>query len=262
MSYEFAGKGFIVTGGASGIGLATATLLKKQGANVVLWDIDAAILQNKARELNAYSIPIDVTMPEEVEVAMNQSLKCLGKLQGIIHCAGIMRTGLHEEINFTHHRKMVEINLMGTLIVIQAALPYLKMTKGALILLGSISAFLPSPEFATYAATKGGVANLAHTLQVELAETGVHVGLVSPFFVDSPMLDNQNRKTRYVRLFGMVHTTDEVAHSILHGITRRKSMIWPSWYPHFLFILSRISTPSLTSAVSRLLWRWQMRGNP
>jgi short-subunit dehydrogenase len=262
MSYEFAGKGFIITGGASGIGLATAKLLKKQGANVVLWDVNAAALQNKARELNAYSIPVDVTLPEEVEVAMKQSLACLGELQGIIHCAGIMRTGLHERIDFTAHRKMVEINFIGTLIIIQAALPYLKKTKGTLILLGSISAFSPSPEFATYAATKGGVANLAQTLHVELADTGVHIGLVNPFFVDSPMLDNQNRQTRYVRLFGMVHTTDEVARSILHGITRRKFMIWPSWYPHLLFILSRLSTPSLTCAVSRLLWRWQMRGNP
>lgn len=232
------GKGFIITGAASGIGLATARLLKQYDAKLALWDFNADALQNAADELGAsHHQVIDISQAEQVKNAFAEAATQFGKIDGVIHSAGILRTGSFESLDIETHRRTIEIDLFGAVAVAHAALPYLKQSQGSLIFLGSGSAFWGTAEFNSYGAAKAGVVNLAQALRTELAATGVHVGLVSPLFVASPMLNETNRQARYIKKFGIVHTPEQVAEAIITGLVHRRAMIWPTpaWKPHTMY---------------------------
>lgn len=254
MEDPFRGRGYLVTGGASGIGLATARALAARGARLVLWDLQAEPLARAAAELKAGSAPVDVSRPEQAREAMDRAAHDLGGLHGVVHSAGILRTGLFEAIPAEEHRRSVEVNLVGTMAVAHAALPHLRKTRGSLVLLASSSAFYGPPEFSSYGAAKAGVLNLAESLGIELQGSGVHVAAVFPLFVSSPMMAGENARARLFRRMGATHTPEEVAASILRGIERRQRHIFPSLQPRFLYWFSRHST-RLFPGMMRRTWR-------
>jgi short-subunit dehydrogenase len=242
MTAAFANQGFIVTGAASGIGKATAQLLHQRGAKLVLWDQDAAHLSQAAGELNAQPAQVDVTRPHEVRSAMSQAVEALGTLNGVVHSAGILRAGVFEQVDIEAHRRMIEVNLFGTLNVVYAALPHLRHARGSLTLLASTAAFYGPPEYTSYGAAKAGVLAFAQALRVELNGSGVHIGVVCPLFVTTPMLTGYNANTRLRRSHSILFDTqspEQVAPVILDGITRRRFLIYPGWRPRLLFWLSR-----------------------
>lgn len=250
MRTTFTGQGYLITGGASGIGLATARLLRRRGAELILWDTQAEPLAQAAFELDAPCAVVDVTQPEQVRKALQQ----VGSLNGVLHSAGILCTGLFEEIALEEHCRMVDVNLKGTLIVAHHVLPFLKSTRGSLLLMGSGSAFYGPPEFASYGASKGGVLTLAQALRIEWEPYGIHVGVVSPLFVASPMLDEHNSRARLVQKHGKIHTPEQVAQAIVRGMERKRFLIFPSWRPKALYWISRLLFP-LTHTLMRMEWR-------
>jgi NAD(P)-dependent dehydrogenase (short-subunit alcohol dehydrogenase family) len=252
----FAGRGYVITGAASGIGLATARLLKGHGARVALWDQNATALEQAAVELDAACATVDITQPDQVKQAMTGAAQDVGSIDGVVHCAGILRTGLFENVTIDTHRRILEVNLFGSALVTHSALPYLRSSRGSLILMCSVSAFYGPPEYASYGASKAGVLALAQALRVEHAGSGIHIGVVSPHSVNTPMLDEQNRKARFVQRFGTPHSAEDVARAILHGIERRHFMIWPGAQPRLIFWLSHFLNPSLSYQVMRRLWQW------
>lgn len=247
------GRNYVITGGASGIGLATARLLQKSGANLVLWDVAGEKLQQAGESLGAETAVVDVTQPDQVEAAMAKAVSRLGSLDGLIHCAGILRSGAFTEIPLAVQRQVVDINLNGSIAVAFTAVPYLQQSKGSLILLASTSAFYGPPEFAAYGASKAGVLSLAQSLRLELEDTGLHIGVVCPFFVSSPML-NDFKDSRMYDQFGAAHTPEEVAQAIVKSLTRRQFMIWPSANPAFFYAVSHLVYP-LRHLVLKFLWR-------
>jgi short-subunit dehydrogenase len=233
---------FIITGAASGIGLATARLLKAKGARLALWDRNADALQKAALELDTQAVPVDMTQAESVAAAMEQSITHLGKLDGVIHAAGILNAGLFDQKDLDSHRRVVEVNLFGTMNVAYAALPHLKATRGSIVMVASSSAFYGGPEYAVYGATKAGVLSFAQSLRLELDSTGVHIGVVCPLFVSSPMIDGYNGNTHLIRSrspFFETRSPETVASTILAGVVRRRFMIYPGWRPRLLFWMSR-----------------------
>ncbi len=249
MEDPFSGRGWLVTGAASGIGLATARAIAGRGARLSLWDTGAGPLEKAAAELKAASAVVDVTRPEQVRAAMDAA--AAGELHGVVHSAGILRTGLFEALPVEEHRREVEVNLFGTMVVAHAALPRLRRTRGSLVLLASSSAFYGPPEFASYGAAKAGVFNLAQSLRIELKGSGVHVGVVFPLFVSSPMMAGANAQARLFRRMGATHTPEEVADCIVRGIGKRKAHIWPSIHPRLAFFLSRNLHPLLGRMIRR-----------
>lgn len=239
METNFFNQRFLITGGASGIGLATARLLKRRGAWVTLWDVNAAALGQAAAELGVATAVVDITCAEQVNAAMERAVAEMGELDGLVHCAGILKTGLFEDISADVHRRIVEVNLIGTLNVVHAALPHLKRTHGAMVLMGSTAAFYGSPEFASYATTKAGVLSLAQALRLELDGTGVYVGVCNPLFVDSPMLNAENRRARTFQRQGVTNTPEQVGQVILRAIERRTFLIFPTYQPRAVFWVSR-----------------------
>lgn len=204
-----------------------------------MWDTQAEPLAQAASELGARPSVVDVTQPEQVRDA----LQGVSRLHGVIHSAGILRTGLFEEIPLQEHCRMVDVNLKGTLTVAHYVLPLLKETRGSLLLMGSGSAFYGPPEFASYGASKGGVLTLAQALRIEWEPYGIHVGVVSPLFVASPMLDERNSEARLVQKHGTIHTPEQVAQSIVRGMERRQFLIFPNWRPKALYWVSRLLFP-------------------
>lgn len=245
MPDTFAGQGYIVTGAASGIGLATAQALKARGARLALWDRDDSALAAAAERLAASACVVDVADNAAVQAALRESAAHLGSVQGVIHAAGILRAGAFEAVSLEAHRQTIEINLIGTLNVAYATLPYLKAGRGSLTLIASTAALAGPPEYAAYGASKAGVLNLAQALRIELASDGVHIGVVCPLFVQTPMLAGYNGHTSLIRsrswLFD-IWTPEAVAEVILQAIERRRFLIWPGWRPRLIFWLSRYAS--------------------
>lgn len=243
------GRTFLITGAASGIGLATARLLARRDVPLHLWDVNEAALTAVGVELGAQTAVVDVTDATQVQ----NGLAACRELGGVIHAAGIIYTGLVADIPLAQQQRLIHVNLGGTLNVAHAALPYLKAGRGSLVLMASTSAFYGPPEFGTYAATKAGVLALAQALRLELERDGVHVGVVCPFFVQTPMIE-AGQKTKLYGRFGVAHTAEDVAAAIVRGLEKRRFMIWPSYNPAFFHWLSHIAYP-LSHQFMRFFWR-------
>lgn len=220
---NFSSAHVLITGATSGIGLATARLLHDTGARLTLWDQQAEALQTQAKMLNAHADAIDITDANAVQSAMGQAVQ-RAPLTAIIHCAGVLQTGLLETLNLETQRRLIDINLYGSLVMAKMAYPHLKAGGGSLILVASISGFYGSPEYAAYAATKAGIINLAQSLRLEWDQSGVHIGVLCPYYVDTPMVHN-HREAKLLKLFGVRHTPRQIAHSIVHALDRRPFMI-------------------------------------
>lgn len=244
MSEQFSGRTFLVTGAASGIGLATARKLAERGARLALWDREADTIAEVGRELNAvFTRAGDIALSDVVHRAMDKTLERLGgQLDGVIHSAGILQTGHFDTTPLDSHVRMVNTNLIGAINVAYCALPALKASRGTLTFLGSAAAFHGGPEYATYGATKAGLLNLAEALRVELAPDGVQVGIANPLFVNTPMIESRSGQSRL--LFSKspltrVYEPDQVAEAILEGIAKRKFLIWVGRRTRLIYWLSR-----------------------
>ena len=238
----FAGQNWIITGGASGMGLETGRLLKHLGARLAIWDVNEAAVNTYAAELDALPLVVDVREPEAVAEAMTRTVDAFGKVDGVLNSAGIMRTGLLHQLDANEQKLVVDVNVSGSVIVAHYAIPHLQTTRGSLVFMGSVAAFYGTPEFATYAATKAAILSLGQALQIELEGYGIHVGVVNPHFVSSPMLDEKNRQTRFVQsrsIFVTVYKPEQVAQTIVKGIAARRFMIMPTWRERLVYALSR-----------------------
>lgn len=253
-------KRVLITGGASGIGLATARRLQANGAHLTLMDINEAALATAADDLSVPSILADCTDYDQIQASLSPYENQPPDV--VIHCAGILHTGLFEAISPERHRQTVAVNLTGTLNIAQATLPLLRRTKGSLILVASVSAFYGPPEFASYAATKAAVLSFAQSMRVELADSGVHIGVVSPNLVDTPMLSEENvRNASLTKARSPLlkrYTPEEIAQTIERGIVRRQFMIFPDWRTRLAYILSRYGAWASHHAM-RITWRQSQR---
>lgn len=178
----------VITGAASGIGRCTAQLFAAEGAAVTLLDRDAEGLGGIARDTDGHFFEADVTDEASVARAVEQGASAMGGIDGVVNAAGVMLRGSVLEVGVAEWRRVVEVNLTGTYIVVRCCLPWLKQTSGATIVnLGSGQALLPNaPERTAYAASKGGVLNLTRALAAELAPA-IRVNSVCPGLVDTPM---------------------------------------------------------------------------
>ncbi|MDL1899283.1 SDR family oxidoreductase [Anaerolineae bacterium CFX9] len=257
MSDPFAGQPFLVTGAASGIGLAVARHLARRGARLALWDRDADGLEAAARELQPVITRAgDVSLADVVVRNMQHTLESLGGLRGVIHSAGILRTGRFMELPLSAHHDLIHVNLIGTVNVAYAALPALRASGGSLIMLGSVSGLYGGPEYATYGATKAAINNLAQALRIELEADGVHVGVANPLFVDSPMF-HQPRQPRLARVkspLTKIYSTAAVAEAVLDGIEARRPLIWVGGRSRLIYLLSRYGAFAAHSLMRRS-WR-------
>ncbi len=192
---------FLVTGGASGLGAATARLLVAEGGSVVIADLDRAAGEKLAAELGvaARFALTDVTSESDAQAAINLALQVYGHLHGLVNCAGIAPSekvvghdGPHRLESFA---RTININLIGTFNMIRLAaaaivkeVPGKDGERGVIVNTASIAAFDGQIGQAAYAASKGGVAALTLPIARELARSGIRVVTIAPGIFETPMM--------------------------------------------------------------------------
>ncbi len=175
------GRKILITGGASGIGRATAALFRQEGAAV-------AVLDRAASPDGGISMPVDVADAASVRQAVEAAVAALGGLDGVVNAAGIFSAAGLTDTTPDLFARTLAVNLTGTFLVVQAAAPHLLAAGGGSIVnIGSGVGITPTgPGSTAYVASKGGVIAMTKALAMELAPT-VRVNVVCPGAVDTPM---------------------------------------------------------------------------
>jgi NAD(P)-dependent dehydrogenase (short-subunit alcohol dehydrogenase family) len=190
---RLSGKSALVTGGASGIGAATALRLAAEGATVLAVDIDAVGLQRTVDALPGEATgsitahEADVSDEAAVADAVSTAVQLGEGLDVVANIAGILRAAHSTEHSLDLWDQVIRVNLTSTFLVCRAALPHLLDGGGVIINSASTSAEFGHPWMAAYAASKGGVAALTHTLSVEFSKRGVRVNAIAPGSVRTGM---------------------------------------------------------------------------
>ena len=191
MSATDVSKVVAVTGGASGLGLATARELSRRGARVALIDLDGPAAEAAARELSGESIAIgaNITDRDAMRRTFEEIVARFGAIDVVMAGAGIVGWGPALVVDGDTWERTIETNVLGTWRTVHGALPYLVESKGYLLIVSSGFASSPGPAVSAYAASKAAVESLGRSLRIELAHHGVAVGVAYYTFLDTPMVD-------------------------------------------------------------------------
>jgi len=190
--YDFTGRTAVVTGGASGIGLACARRLIEAGARTILWDSDAAGLDAAVAALGeaAQGQALDITDEAAIAAAAAQAAAS-GPVQILVNSAGIGGSGQPVwEVDVALWRRMIEINLTGQFLVCRALAPAMIASGwGRIVNIASVAGKEGNPNAAAYSASKAGLIGLTKSLGKELIGTGVLANCVCPAVIETPMID-------------------------------------------------------------------------
>jgi 3-oxoacyl-[acyl-carrier protein] reductase len=197
MADRFDGKVALVTGAGSGIGAAVARGLARQGATLVLADVDETSVGKVAAELGCLARPVDVVDADRVDGVVADAVSAHGRLDVVVHCAGVDDPVAKEriaerlaagrppdvtaELTDDRWRRVLAVNLDGTFHVLRAALRVMVPRRsGAIVAVGSSAAFDAPAGYGHYAASKAGVHALAQAIAKEVVGHGVRVNVVAP----------------------------------------------------------------------------------
>ena len=185
---RFEGRTALVTGGARGIGAATAERLASEGAHVVVADFDEAAATETAERIGGRAVRCDVTSRADVEAAVAVAAES-GRLDILVTSAGIIRDNLLHKLSDDDWESVMATHLRGSFLAAQAAQAHMVEQKaGAMVLISSTSA-LGNRGQANYAAAKAGIQGLAKTLAIELGRFSVRVNCVAPGFIATAMTE-------------------------------------------------------------------------
>lgn len=186
---DLSGGLVLVTGGAGAIGRALAIDATAAGAAVAVCDSNQDAAETVAATIRnqggvAVAFPIDVRNRDDVVATTGQAVEQLGCLRGLVTAAGILHSGPLAEQNSSDWQELMAVNVKGTLHAVQAAIPHLTASRGAIVTLGSVSAFIGSSDGGAYTTSKGAVLSFTYAAAGELANRGIRVNNVAPGWVD------------------------------------------------------------------------------
>ena len=237
MSDEFDGKVALVTGGASGIGLATCRLLTERGARVAVSDVDHDGAVAVARELDgAFAIAMDVADLASVEAGVAAAADHFGALHLAVNNAGISGpTTTLTGYDPADWRRVVAVNLDGVFHCLRSELPRIVAAGGgAVVNVASVLGTVGAPASAAYVATKHAVVGLTKAAALEYATQGVRVNAVGPGFIETPLLDALGDDIRSIlpalHPIGRIGTAAEVAELIAFLLSERASFVHGSYH--------------------------------
>lgn len=216
---EFDGAVAIVTGGASGLGAATAALLAERGARVAVLDRDSSDAH--------FSVPCDVTDDAAVRHAIEAVVVQFGELDIVINNAGIGAAGDVAVNDDDEWRRVLDVNVLGIARVSRAALPHLReSSRAAIVNTSSVVAVVGVPNRALYSASKGAVSALTLAMAADHVKEGIRVNAVTPGTADTPWVarlldaaDDPDAAAAMLKArqpMGRLVSADEVAHAIVY----------------------------------------------
>ncbi|MEI8611199.1 SDR family NAD(P)-dependent oxidoreductase [Enterovibrio sp. Hal110] len=186
------GKVAVVTGAASGIGLAIALKFISEGAYVVLVDMDAKALDEATRNVKAgtfLALECNVTQPEEVENVLIQTLSRFGSIDILVNNAGIASVGTVENTSFDDFNKVMTVNVSGVFHFLKYAIPHLITSKGVILNMASIASKLGLSERFAYSASKGAVLSMTYSVAKDYVSHGVRCNCLCPARIYTPFVE-------------------------------------------------------------------------
>lgn len=249
----------LITGGASGLGWAMAQHWYRAGHCLVLADIDAEALLKRRSELGddtrVHIVTVDVTNRSELERLVNETEQTFGRLDLLVNNAGITHRSPATSTNPDVFRKVMAVDWQGPVELTQLALPLLEQSRGAIISIGSMAGWMPVPGRAGYCAAKSALAQFFEVLRLELEPKGIHVLMVYPSFLDTPIEQNAlgadgNKASHARSTIGTMSSADDMARMIDRALDKRKRWLLPEPVSRFGSLLWRIA-PALYLNVVR-----------
>lgn len=188
-SKRFVGRTAIVTGAGSGLGRAVAARLAAEGGTVACLDLIGDAVQETARDVGggARAYQCDVSNPASVKEAVTSAATDLGRPSVLVTCAGIGKFAHATDMAFEDWARIIGVNLTGTFLMAQAALPYLLDGGGSITTIASNAGLQGVPYGAAYCASKGGVVQLTRSLAAEFLARGVRANCVAPGGIKTPL---------------------------------------------------------------------------
>jgi 3-oxoacyl-[acyl-carrier protein] reductase len=222
VTHDYSGRAAVITGGARGIGLATAKRLHASGAKVSLWDMDMECLEKVKSD---FSSPVDIqkvdiTNWDSVETAANASNTKMNGIDILVNSAGVAGPNFKTwEYPVDEWKTVVDIDLNGTFLCCRAIVPFLlKKNYGRIVNIASIAGKEGNPTASAYSAAKAGVIGLTKSLGKELANTPITVNCITPAAVKTEIFDQISQKHIDFMLskipIGRFGTVDEIANLI------------------------------------------------
>jgi NAD(P)-dependent dehydrogenase (short-subunit alcohol dehydrogenase family) len=246
----FRDKVVLITGGSSGIGRATALRLASYGAKVAVAArnqkrLDEVAAEAAAAGAQAMAVPTDVSIPDDCERAVETTVEHFGGLDILISSAGLSLRSYFEGSDLEVLERVVFVNFFGTMYMTHYALPHIKRTKGSLVAMSSMTGMRGIPSYAIYGASKFAVQGFYESLRLELKREGVHVGVVSPGFVDTPLRNrvlNRRGETwdQPPPLPFRLWPTERIVDLTVRLIARRRAQAVLPWYIKQLSLLDRL----------------------
>lgn len=216
---DFRGRHAVVTGGASGLGLAIARRLVESGGGVSLWDRDGAAASAAARELggSAHAVEVDVADHASVQRAVAATLAHASRIDALVNSAGI--TGPNTKVwdyPVEAWRQVLDVNLTGLFLCCREVVPAMRsVNHGRIVNIASVAGKDGNPNASAYSASKAGVIALTKSLGKELADTGIRVNCVTPAAVKTAIFDQMTAEHIQFMLskipMGRFGTPEEVA---------------------------------------------------
>jgi NAD(P)-dependent dehydrogenase (short-subunit alcohol dehydrogenase family) len=248
---SIAGRVVAITGGARGIGRATARALIAEGARVAIGDIDAPLAQRTAEELGSgtLGLPLDVTDRSSFDTFLTEVERGLGPLDVLINNAGIMPVGPFVSETDVTAQRIIDINVHGVIIGSKLALErFYPRNRGHLVNVASVAGKLGFPGGATYSASKHAVVGLSEAIRGELRGTGIDITIVMPVVVNTE-LGSGLQRSRGVRKV----EPEEVAAGIVEALQTGRVDVWVPRSVVGLVRSAALVPRSVAEAVTRAL---------
>ena len=245
------GRVVAITGGARGIGRATAEALVRKGARVAIGDIDLGLAEEAAAGLGggAVAAALDVTDRESFESFLAAAERELGPVDVLINNAGIMPVTPFDEESEESMRRQVDINLHGVLIGTQLAVRRMKPRRtGHIVNVASSAGKVGVPGIATYVATKHAVVGLSEAVRHELRDSGVEVSVVMPVLVNTALTEGLSEKRGVKEV-----EPEDVAAEIVDALERRRFDVFVPKSLQATITMGALTPRRMREAIGRLM---------
>ena len=265
-STYFKDKVAIVTGASSGIGLATATLLAKYQAKVVLAARSEDKLEELSRELSkqteVLSVRTDVSVREDCRNLIEKTVERFGKIDILINNAGISMRAMFKDLDLSVIERLMDVNFWGTVYCTKYALPYLLESKGSVVGVISTAGYKGLPGRTGYSASKFAINGFLDTLRSEHLYDGLHVMIYAPGFTASnirktALMADGSMQGETPREEGKMMTSERVGEIMLNHIRRRSRRATLTFTSKLLLVLTRLF-PTITDHMEY----WYMAREP